>query len=290
MATLDQVSSVFTAVQHQATFSRCIRDDVVLSILTEIRQMYPHDILVNSIKDFAPELLGKIVDVAFGKICGMFQAQSAKVPVHLTPTVGSPVQDNISPDVTEQQPTARPNTYCGGASPAPPTPTAEPDSVTKVQAKENVNEKLNLDKDPKPAREPDSVPVFPAPLTPPVQPVVFTEAQEGLNRNETEPTPHPQRDSGVVSPPPTPCTLPAERCHGTDIQNKEVTDADACLEDGSAVIVNSPTPLNPPLEPAFTVIDSSEIQVTKEKRAMGFFHCLCRPLSCGCANSHTDTG
>lgn len=37
-ATLDSVSNVLTTLDCQATFSRSIRDDMVLSILTEIRQ------------------------------------------------------------------------------------------------------------------------------------------------------------------------------------------------------------------------------------------------------------
>lgn len=77
-AVLDQVSSALTTVEHQTTFTRSIRDDMVLSILTEIRQSYPHDVLVNRIKSFAPVLLSNIIDVAVGHICESFSPRALK--------------------------------------------------------------------------------------------------------------------------------------------------------------------------------------------------------------------
>ncbi len=77
-AVLDRVSNAVTTVEHYAIFSRSIRDDMVLSILTKIRQTHPHDILVNRIKSFAPVLLSEIVDVAVERICGIFQPQSPR--------------------------------------------------------------------------------------------------------------------------------------------------------------------------------------------------------------------
>lgn len=122
-----------------------------------------------------------------------------------------------------------------------------------------------MDKEPKPAREPDWAVVsdFPATPAPPIEPVVFTAALEGLSRNltETEPAPSPFADSAavsafpapltppvkpvvsaVVSPPPAPYTLPTQNPDSTAIHDKELTHKKVQLREASALIVELPAP------------------------------------------------
>lgn len=75
-AVLDSVLNALTSVEHHAIFPRSIRDDMIFSVLSTIRQRLPRDILVNRIKMFAPVLLSEIADVAVGQIFEMFQPQS----------------------------------------------------------------------------------------------------------------------------------------------------------------------------------------------------------------------
>ncbi|XP_063321146.1 uncharacterized protein LOC134619315 [Pelmatolapia mariae] len=73
-ATLDRVSKSLTVMETQAIFTRSIRDDMVDSILTEIRQKFPQEILV---ANFAPVLLKTIADVAMIRICEIFEPPSS---------------------------------------------------------------------------------------------------------------------------------------------------------------------------------------------------------------------
>ncbi|KAL3976553.1 sarcosine oxidase / L-pipecolate oxidase [Sarotherodon galilaeus] len=76
-ATLDRVSKSLTAMETQAIFTRSIRDNMVDSILTEIRQKFPPEILSIKIANFAPVLLKTIADVAMIRICEMFEPPSS---------------------------------------------------------------------------------------------------------------------------------------------------------------------------------------------------------------------
>ncbi|XP_039866084.1 uncharacterized protein LOC120720463 [Simochromis diagramma] len=76
-ATLDRVSRSLTAMETQAVFTRSIRDDMVDSILTEIRQKFPEEILSIKVANFAPVLLKTIADVARIRICEIFEPPSS---------------------------------------------------------------------------------------------------------------------------------------------------------------------------------------------------------------------
>ncbi|XP_076737298.1 uncharacterized protein LOC112432469 [Maylandia zebra] len=76
-ATLDRVSKSLTAMETQAVFTRSIRDDLVDSILTEIRQKFPEEILSIQVANFAPLLLKTIADVARIRICEIFEPPSS---------------------------------------------------------------------------------------------------------------------------------------------------------------------------------------------------------------------
>ncbi|XP_063316508.1 uncharacterized protein LOC134615778 [Pelmatolapia mariae] len=76
-ATLDRVSKSLTAMETQAIFTRSIRDNMVDSILTEIRQKFPQEILSIKIANFAPVLLKTIADVAMIRICEIFEPPSS---------------------------------------------------------------------------------------------------------------------------------------------------------------------------------------------------------------------
>ncbi|KAL4004482.1 thiosulfate:glutathione sulfurtransferase [Sarotherodon galilaeus] len=75
-ATLDRVSKSLTAKETQAIFTRSIRDNMVDSILTEIRKKFPQEILSIKISNFAPVLLKTIADVAMIHISEMFEPLS----------------------------------------------------------------------------------------------------------------------------------------------------------------------------------------------------------------------
>ncbi|XP_005942044.1 uncharacterized protein LOC102294219 [Haplochromis burtoni] len=76
-ATLDRVSRSLTAMETQAIFTRSIRDDMVNSILTEIRQKFSQEILSIKVANFAPVLLKTIADVVMIQICEIFEPPSS---------------------------------------------------------------------------------------------------------------------------------------------------------------------------------------------------------------------
>ncbi|XP_026213425.1 uncharacterized protein LOC113160408 [Anabas testudineus] len=215
-AVLDGVSNGLPINNHQVTFSRSIRDDMVLSILTEIRQTHPHDILVNRIKSFAPVLLSEIAEVAVRQVCGMFQPQSPKVSAHLTPAAEPPVtiqvQDDFSLPVTEEKPTPSPETDSAAVQTASITPEpAEPECITEGEARDNTG-------------APDSA-VVPALQIPPTEPV---SAEPMIQPREDEiksPEKDPDLKSTVVSGTSAPLAVPRGI---TEIQDRtdETTRAD----------------------------------------------------------------
>lgn len=71
MAVLDRVSSAFSTVESQTTFSHSIRGDMVLFILAKIR----HTLFFSTeSRPSPPLLLSAIVDVAAEQICELFQS------------------------------------------------------------------------------------------------------------------------------------------------------------------------------------------------------------------------
>ncbi|XP_037610160.1 arp2/3 complex-activating protein rickA-like isoform X1 [Sebastes umbrosus] len=252
-AVSDRVSYALNA-EHRATFSRSTRDDMVLSILTEIRQSHPHDVLVERISSFSSVLLKEIVNVAARKICGMFWPQSPKVPAHLTPPPEPPVPTPVQEAETEEPETD---------SAASPTPPAEPPSTTDVEAREDGNLKTT--------RELDSA-VTPAPLllTPPAEPEIAVQDVRTTIIPTEQPTISPEINSADVSPPPAPRTSPSEPL--TDVQDREDTNDETTPTTEPASSVVPPTP---PQEPVVIVEVSEEVE-----RAQGFFSWLFQRLCC----------
>lgn len=72
-ATLDRVPKNLTVMEGQAIFTHSIWHDTVQSILTEIRQKYPQEILCN----FAPVLFRMVADVAKIYISKIFKPPSS---------------------------------------------------------------------------------------------------------------------------------------------------------------------------------------------------------------------
>ncbi|GLD68818.1 uncharacterized protein AKAME5_002013100 [Lates japonicus] len=72
----DRVSTALSSMLLQVSFSRSIRDDVVLSIQETVGQVYTQDVLVKKLNCFAAELLNTISDVAAERICVLFQPQT----------------------------------------------------------------------------------------------------------------------------------------------------------------------------------------------------------------------
>lgn len=86
----------------QVSFSSSIRDDVVQTILTEIREQIPLDILLNSISNFAPKLLSTIAVVAKKHICTLFE----ETPFQSLPTSKELPAENFS--LSEVHPSEEP--------------------------------------------------------------------------------------------------------------------------------------------------------------------------------------
>ncbi|KAG7237055.1 hypothetical protein INR49_032861 [Caranx melampygus] len=146
-ATLDHVFHALITEGSQANFTRSIRDDMVLSILTEIRQTWPHDILVNSIKNFDPVLLTEIADVTMRLICEMFEPRSPEVPAPLTSQAEMPAA------ISEEQQINNPEINSAevqGPLSYPPVTKA------KIQAREDGNGECILDLDPKTSFKPST--------------------------------------------------------------------------------------------------------------------------------------
>ncbi|KAM7002330.1 uncharacterized protein lrriq1 [Tautogolabrus adspersus] len=70
-AVLDRVSTALSTKLQEVSFSRSIRDDMVLSVTGKVRQMYSPDILKKKKNCFEAELLNTITDVAVWHICGL---------------------------------------------------------------------------------------------------------------------------------------------------------------------------------------------------------------------------
>lgn len=80
-ATLDQVSNTPRAMESKAIFSRSMRDDMVQTILAEIREKHPDDTVLNNTANHTT-LLTTIADVATNHICKILQPQIPNEPVH----------------------------------------------------------------------------------------------------------------------------------------------------------------------------------------------------------------
>ncbi len=105
-AVLDRVlSTLSNNAACQVDFSRIARDEIVQSILEEIRQTHPLDTLKKMLGNFEPALLTEIVSVAVKKICEVFQPQNAEELVPVEGPAMMPVQHHLNLVVTGEQPT-----------------------------------------------------------------------------------------------------------------------------------------------------------------------------------------
>ncbi|XP_018538288.2 cell surface glycoprotein 1 [Lates calcarifer] len=234
----DRVSTTLPSMLLQVSFSRFIRNDVVLSIQEKVRQGYTKDVLVKMLNCFSAKVLKTISDVAAAEICVLFQPQThTKVPPNLKPredcTQPADVVDlaeaktssavmtpppapptlattpaNTGLDEAEEQsmPNSEPDFAVVPAPPLPLTPAAQP-SVTASVLQSSV-----------PSSEPDSAvattPVITtvqddqtASAEPPDNFIVHNGFNNSLDNTEEEPTSSPQPDSSALSPPPAPLTL-----------------------------------------------------------------------------------
>ncbi|XP_059201803.1 cell surface glycoprotein 1-like [Centropristis striata] len=254
-AVLDRVTGALTGVEGQTTFSRSIRDDVVLSILTTIRQTHPLHILVNRIKSFAPELLSEIVDVAAEQICEMFHPKSPKVPAPLSPAAEppatAPVQEDSNLTVTRSPET---NPAVVSTPPASPAPPVEPASITNVETREDESDEPSLVNNPESTRDPDStvVPTSTPPVEPPAIPNIETRKYESDKQSlENNPEPTRDPDSALVPVSPAP---PVEPPSIIDVETREderdksglENDTEPTRDPDSAVV---PPASTPPAEP-----------------------------------------
>eukprot|EP00064_Thunnus_orientalis_P005020 superscaffoldBa00000476_g5033 len=87
-------------ILHQVTFSRSIRDVVVLSIQEKVRQSYTDNVLVKRLNCFAAEVLNTITDVTVGEICVLFQPQTDRDTQLLPPPLMPPAE---APSVLEDK-------------------------------------------------------------------------------------------------------------------------------------------------------------------------------------------
>ncbi|KAL3973655.1 DNA polymerase epsilon subunit 1 [Sarotherodon galilaeus] len=99
-ATLDRVSKSLTA-ETQAIFTRSIRDNMVDSILTEIRQKFPQEILSIKVANFAPVLLKTIADNTNGE-----RSSDGLSMANVPPAEGSFSESAPLPDVLCEEPLA----------------------------------------------------------------------------------------------------------------------------------------------------------------------------------------
>ncbi|GLD70736.1 uncharacterized protein AKAME5_002205400 [Lates japonicus] len=219
----DRVSTALSSMLLQVSFSRSIRDDVVLSIQETVGQVYTQDVLVKKLNCFAAELLNTISDVAAERICVLFQPQTfTKVTVCMNTdkdrTLPADVVDGVTTPAGGGLPGVEEDTEPEPDSLSPhlhqlPALTAEPScqhchpqwlEQQPDEAEEQLGHQPRTRLAPDeaggttvPKLDTDSSPP-PAPLTPPPEPPVTAE----------EPTEEP--DSAVVSSPPPPVTPPAE--------------------------------------------------------------------------------
>ncbi|GAA6224395.1 leucine-rich repeat extensin-like protein 5 [Lates japonicus] len=254
----DRVSTALSSMLLQVSFSRSIRDDVVLSIQETVGQVYTQDVLVKKLNCFAAELLNTISDVAAERICVLFQPQTfTKVTVCMNTdkdrTLPADVVDGVTTPAggglpgVEEDTEPEPDSAVTTPPPAPATITAEPPANTAIH--NGLNNSLDeAEEQPVPSPEPDSA-VVPVPppiplisLIPTDEAPAITAVQEGLTTSQTEPeqqpTPIPEPDSPPVPAPLTPHTEPP------------VTAEEPTEEPDSAVVSSPPPPVTPPAEPA----------------------------------------
>ncbi|KAG7240827.1 hypothetical protein INR49_023401, partial [Caranx melampygus] len=174
-ATLDRVCNALTNEGCQANFTPFIRDDMVLSILTEIGQTWLHDVLVNSIKSFSPVLLTEIADVTMRHICEMFQPRSPEVPALLTPEVETPASISEEQQISNVEMNSAvvdgPLSY-----PAEPAATIQARKDAEVPDGEDGNKGPSLEM--ANSTELDTFAVVTPWLLQPVEPTVKVEARE----------------------------------------------------------------------------------------------------------------
>ncbi|XP_030595660.1 proline-rich protein 36-like [Archocentrus centrarchus] len=158
-ATLDKVSKTVTTMESQAIFSSSIRDGLVQTILREIREQMPLDILLNSISNVAPKLLSTIAVVAQKHICTLFK----ETPFQSLPTSGVlPSEEPTAepPSWSEALPSEEPTAEPPSSSEALPSeePTAEPPSSSEALPSEEPTAEPPSSSEALPSEEPTAEP------------------------------------------------------------------------------------------------------------------------------------
>ncbi|XP_050932065.1 uncharacterized protein LOC108887413 [Lates calcarifer] len=260
----DRVSTTLPSMLLQVSFSRFIRNDVVLSIQEKVRQGYTKDVLMKMLNCFSAKVLKTISDVAAAEICVLFQPQThTKMPPNLKPR-----EDCTQPADVVDLAEAKTSSAVMTPPPAPPT--------LAITANTGLDE---AEEQPVPSSELDSAvattpaaPVSPAdesPVISAVQDDLTASAEShsnssihnGLNNSldeaEEEPTSSPQPDSSALSPPPAPLTFATETPANTGLDEAE---EQPVLSPESAVIPPPPAPLTPSPEPPVNAANTPKTQ------------------------------
>ncbi|GAA6226947.1 uncharacterized protein LOC108900338 [Lates japonicus] len=221
----DQVTTALSTVLRQVTFSRSIRDDMVLTILGKVRQSYSQDILVKKLNCFTAEILtpsDTITDTTAAEICELFEPQ-IKVSVNMKAEKNCTQAEDV----------------VDGAE-------------AKTGPAEDQSEEPGLEEDTEPIRELDSAVATPppAPLITAAELPADTATQNNfisnLDEAEEQPTPSPLPDSAVVSPPVTALLTSSTEPPATIGSDKQAEQPTSHLEPEPAVVPTLTLPAHPP--------------------------------------------
>ncbi|XP_030575347.1 uncharacterized protein LOC115772998 isoform X2 [Archocentrus centrarchus] len=251
-ATLDKVCKTLTAPEGHANFSRSIRDTMVHTILKEIREQHPPDILLNSISNFAPALLTSIAGVSKKHICELFQPQiPSKLDGHTAASQSpSRIQEGVNITVPVVSPAKAPCLLEVKPSEEPP---AKALCLLEVKPSEEPPAKALCLLEVKPSEEPPAKALCLLEVKPSEEPPA-----KAPSLLEVKPSEEP--------PATAPCLLEVKPSEEPPTAHLSVS------EEFVPVTVNC-----------------EEIKAKKKKKEkMGFFQKLCRTLCCCVSPSTTD--
>lgn len=135
-ATLDQLSNTPRAQESKAIFSRSVRDDMVQTILAEIREKHPDDTVLSNTANHTT-LLTTIAGVATNHICKILQPQIPNEPVHHTQAAQCPTRDQYDLNITgTEEESTSPEINDDMVTPGSLSASAESPFLSEVQASE----------------------------------------------------------------------------------------------------------------------------------------------------------
>lgn len=135
-ATLDQLSNTPRAKESKAIFSRSMRDDMVQTILAEIREKHPDDTVLSNTANHTT-LLTTIAGVATNHICKILQPQIPNEPVHHTQAAQCPTRDQYDLNITgTEEESTSPEINDDMVTPGSLSASAESPFLPEVQASE----------------------------------------------------------------------------------------------------------------------------------------------------------